>query len=193
YCKWLSAKTGRFYRLPTEAEWEYACRAGTTTAFSFGDNTDDLDDYAWHYDNADDKYHKVGEKKPNPWGLYDMHGNVMEWVLDQYVVDFYKQFEGKTTLRPIATAVEEYPRVARGGSFWDDPEELRSTARRASHPDWKDQDPQIPRSIWYQTQPWCPGFRVVRPLKVPDEEEAKLYEWDAAVIHEYQESSAGKE
>ncbi len=195
YCKWLSAKTGRFYRLPTEAEWEYACRAGSTTAFSFGDNADDLDDYGWYYDNSDsgEKYHKVGLKKPNPWGLYDMHGNVMEWVLDQYKVDFYKQFEGKTTARPIAPAVGEYPQVARGGSFWDDPERLRSAARLASNISWKSEDPQIPQSIWYETHPWCPGFRVVRPLKVPDEEEAKLYEWDTKVIHEYHESQAGKE
>ena len=83
YCVWLTKKTGHYYRLPTEAEWEYACRAGTSTAFSFGDNSDGIDDYAWYYDNADEAYHKIGKKKPNPWGLHDMHGNVSEWVLDQ--------------------------------------------------------------------------------------------------------------
>ena len=71
FCNWLSEKTGRYYRLPTEAEWEYACRAGTKTAYSFGESPDKLDDFAWHYGNSDEVYHKVGKKKPNPWGLFE--------------------------------------------------------------------------------------------------------------------------
>ncbi len=193
YCKWLSAKTGRYYRLPTEAEWEYACRAGTTTAYSFGDDVSKLDEYGWHFENSEDGYQKVGLKKPNPWGLYDMHGNVAEWVVDQYVPDYYKQFAEKTTARPLAPATKLFPRAARGGCWDDDPDRLRSAARNASSADWRMQDPQIPQSIWYLTEVYCPGIRLVRPLKVPDEEEAKLYEPDVAAVREYQEAQAGKE
>jgi formylglycine-generating enzyme required for sulfatase activity len=168
YCKWLSAKTGRYYRLPTEAEWEYACRAGTKTAYSFGDDKAKLKEYAWNYDNSGDKYHKVGQKKPNPWGLYDMHGNVCEWVQDQYVPDFFAQFAGKpAVVNPLSVPKKEYPMAVKGGSWDDDAEKLRSAARRGSEPDWKIQDPQIPKSIWYFTDARFVGFRVVRPLEAP--------------------------
>ncbi len=108
YCRWLSAKTGRYYRLPTEAEWEYACRAGTNTAYSFGNDPAKLGEYAWFADNSDDKYHRVATKKPNPWGLYDMHGNVSEWVIDQYVADFYGKTAGKVAKDPLAPDTKEY-------------------------------------------------------------------------------------
>jgi formylglycine-generating enzyme required for sulfatase activity len=193
YCKWLSAKTGRYYRIPTEAEWEYACRAGTKTAYSFGDDPAKLGDYAWYFDNSGDKYHKIGQKKPNPWGLYDMHGNVAEWTLDQYVPDFYKQFAGKTTSNPWARPTTEYPRVVRGGSWDDDAAGLRSAARRGSNKDWKMQDPQIPQSIWYLTDANFVGFRVIRPLRVPSAEEAKAYEPDPDVLKEFRAAEAGKQ
>ena len=178
YCKWLSAKTGYYYRLPTEAEWEYACRAGTKTAFSFGDDPADLDDYGWHYGNSDDKYHKVGQKKPNPWGLYDMHGNVAEWVLDQYTQDGYAQFAGKSLKNPILTPKKIDPRTVRGGSWFDDADRARSAARTGSSLDWKAQDPQIPQSVWYLTDAEWVGFRVVRPLRKPSAEEAMKYDID---------------
>jgi formylglycine-generating enzyme required for sulfatase activity len=178
YCKWLSVKTGRYYRLPTEAEWEYACRAGTKTAYSFGDETDRLAEYAWNFDNSEEKYHKVGGKKPNPWGLHDMHGNVAEWTLDQYIPDYYQQFAGKIVKEPLAIPTRLYPQAVRGGSWDDDPAALRSAARRGSNKDWKQQDPQLPQSIWYFTDALFLGFRVVRPLVEPSEaEKAKI--WDA--------------
>jgi formylglycine-generating enzyme required for sulfatase activity len=177
FCKWLSAKTGRYYRLPTEAEWEYACRAGTTTAWSFGDDPEQLGDYAWYTDNSEEKYKKIGLKKPNPWGLHDMHGNVAEWVLDQHTTDFYGKFAGKTAVNPLAIPLTEYNRVVRGGGFDSDAAATRSAARNASNLDWKQQDPQIPQSIWYLTDALSVGFRVVRPLVEPSEEELKT-KWD---------------
>jgi formylglycine-generating enzyme required for sulfatase activity len=176
YCVWLSAKTGRYYRLPTEAEWEYACRAGTNTAWSFGNDSSTLGEHAWFADNSDGKYHPVGKKTPNPWGLYDMHGNVAEWVLDQYAADSYAKSEGKS-VDPLVVPLTEYPRAVRGGG-WDDPANmLRSAVREGSNLDWKQQDPQIPQSIWYFTDALGVGFRVVRPLTEPSEEE-KAAKWD---------------
>jgi len=190
YCKWLSAKTGRYYRLPTEAEWEYACRAGTTTAYSFGDDEEKLAEYAWFADNSDDKYQKVGKKKPNPWGLHDMHGNVAEWVLDRYDPDFYKTLVGKKVVNPWnpPDPKQEWGRVVRGGSWTDDADRLRSAARTASHKDWKMQDPQIPQSIWYLTDANFVGFRVVRPLKLPTPEEAAKYDPEPEVVQEYRQA-----
>ena len=175
FCKWLGAKTGRYYRLPTEAEWEYACRAGTTTAYHFGDDASQLEDYAWFYDNSE-AYAKVGKKKPNPWGLYDMHGNVSEWVLDQHLPDFYASDAGRAKL-PLAIPTTLYPRVVRGGGWDDDPDWLRSASRITSSEEWKLQDPQLPQSIWYHTDALSVGFRVVRPLTEPSESE-RAEKWE---------------
>lgn len=181
YCHWLSAKTGHFYRLPTEAEWEYACRAGTTTAYFFGDDPKDLDDYAWSAKNSDFKYQKVGKKKPNPWGLCDMYGNVVEWCLDQYDPNYYRQFATATAENPWNRATKPYPHVVRGGS-WDDDDAalLRSAARRASDRAWKAQDPQLPKSIWYHSDAQFVGFRIIRPLKVPSADDIVRY-WTSGV------------
>jgi formylglycine-generating enzyme required for sulfatase activity len=168
YCQWLSAKTGEFYRLPTEAEWEYACRAGTTTRYFFGKDVKKLGDYAWYEQNSDFKYQKVGKKKPNPWGLHDMYGNVTEWVLDQYDPDFYKKSAAQgPSLDPWNRASQPYPHSVRGGS-WDDEANLcRSAARRGSDRAWKMTDPQLPKSVWYFSDAQFVGFRIVRPLKLP--------------------------
>ncbi len=128
FCKWLYEKTGVFYRLPTEAEWEYACRAGTTTAYSFGDDPKLLDEYGWYKSNSNNGYKKIGTKKPNPWGLHDMHGNVMEWTLDQYVKDYYaKRAKGEVN-EAFPKVTELYPTSVRGGSWDDDATVCRSAA-----------------------------------------------------------------
>jgi len=178
YCQWLSAQTGHFYRLPTEAEWEYACRAGTTTAYSFGDDASKIGDYAWYYENSNEKYQKVGQKKPNDWGLHDMHGNVMEWVADRYEPKYFELIKNKNT-DPLLKPDGLYPRSVRGGGWDDDAEQLRSAARRGSTAAWKQQDPQLPKSIWYHTDARWLGFRIVRPLKTPSAEEMHFY-WNSA-------------
>jgi formylglycine-generating enzyme required for sulfatase activity len=161
YCDWLTEKTGRYYRLPTEAEWEYACRAGTKTAYSFGDDESQLDEYGWHIGNSNEKSQKIGLKKPNPWGLFDMHGNVAEWCVDQYDPQGYSKH---APANPFTLATKEYPQVVRGGSWDADPPMCRSAARDSSNPDWKMQDPQLPKSRWFHTDARFVGFRVVRPL-----------------------------
>ncbi|HEX4121888.1 MAG TPA: SUMF1/EgtB/PvdO family nonheme iron enzyme [Verrucomicrobiae bacterium] len=182
YCQWLSAKTGHFYRLPTEAEWEYAARAGTKTAYFWGDDPAQLGDYAWDADNSDYKYQKVGRKKPNPWGLYDILGNVDEWTLDQYDPNYYKRFTTLVT-EPWNKPTQTYPLAVRGGSWQDDADKLRSACRRGSSPDWKMQDPQLPKSIWYFTDAQFVGFRIIRPLKIPSTEEMFKY-WHLGVERE---------
>ncbi len=177
FCQWLSVQTGHFYRLPTEAEWEYACRAGTTTAYSFP--ADQIDQYAWYYDNSDGQYQPVGEKKPNPWGLHDMHGNVLEWTADQYEPDYLTRI-GEKANDPWLIPTRLYPRSVRGGGWDDDPELLRSAARRGSDEEWKMQDPQLPKSIWYHTDAIWLGFRIVRPVDVPSIDVMQAH-WNSAV------------
>ncbi len=179
FTKWLSMKTGRFYRLPTEAEWEYACRAGTTTAWSFGDDPSPIDRFAWHAGNSERRYHEVAQLEPNAWGLFDLHGNVAEWTLDAYA-DYAAPGEGELLANPIAWPLAEYPRSVRGGSWQNEPASLRCAARRGSELSWKRMDPQLPQSVWYHTNARFLGFRVVRPLIPPPGDEQAKY-WDPDV------------
>lgn len=190
YCRWLTMITGRYYRLPTEAEWEYACRAGSTTAYSFGNDESKLDDYAWFFDNSDGSSQKIMTKKPNAWGLYDMHGNLSEWVLEQYDVKTYTNRKPNSYGVPVKLAKGDgFGQVARGGNCEDDEvANLRSARRLYSETTWKQQDPQFPQSIWWVTDAAYVGFRVVRPLEPPKtEEEAKQYEPLPSVWIDYAE------
>ncbi len=168
YAQWLSAKTGHFYRLPTEAEWEYACRAASPPMLP------PLAEVAIY---GAQKYEKVGTKKPNAFGLYDMLGNVMEWTADQYEADAYAHPQ------PWVKSKTPYPHVARGGSWMDAPAKLTCTARTASDPSWKQQDPNIPRSIWYHTDAQGLGLRLVRPLQLPSLEEMHAF-WNNGVAED---------
>ena len=140
FCRWLSKKTGKTYRLPTEAEWEYACRAGVVDEKHVA--PDELAKQAWSAGNSDEKTHPVGTKPPNAWGLHDMAGNVGEWV---------------TPVDGDKTAL-----IARGGSYNDAAEEVGCGARATQDESWNETDPQDPKSKWWLSDGPFVGFRVVR-------------------------------
>jgi formylglycine-generating enzyme required for sulfatase activity len=139
FCQWLSKKTGQKYRLPTEAEWEYACRAGQATM----PKGDELGKVAWYWDNSDDKTHPVGKKQPNAWGFYDMLGNAAEYVT----------VPGEPgNAKPVAC----------GGSYDDKPEDVSPVARKRQDETWNSTDPQNPKSVWWLSDGPFVGFRIVR-------------------------------
>jgi formylglycine-generating enzyme required for sulfatase activity len=192
YTKWLSGLTGRFYRIPSESEWEYACRAGTDTPFSCGcGDPEALAEVAWFADNADDTTHPVGQKKPNAFGLHDMHGNVAEWVVDELVAGGYTK--PATLPQPVAaeTAIQWpvrlFPRVLRGGAYYDESTECRSASRKGSidvsddETDWKVADPNLPKSPWWYTEEPAlgVGMRIVRPFATPADAAARARWWEA--------------
>ena len=131
YCKWLSKKTGKSYRLPTEAEWEYACRGGTTTEYYWGDDMDGS--YCWYCSNSDSKLHPVGEKLPNPYGLYDMNGNVWEWCSDWYGENYYSHSSSTNPQGPSSGS----GRVWRGGCCYNYDHYCRSGIRYFYSPGYR--------------------------------------------------------
>ncbi|MFP4056239.1 MAG: formylglycine-generating enzyme family protein [Candidatus Brocadiia bacterium] len=160
FCTWLSLKTGKKYRLPTEAEWEYACRAGSQAAYFFGDDPAQLAQYAWYEENAEEMTHEVAQKKPNPWGLYDILGNVREWVHDYYSPDTYaQQAKNNPAVEPTGPDNGEV-HVARGGAWDCPPEELRCADRAYQEDWWQFEDPQEPKSKWWLPKMGFIGFRV---------------------------------
>ncbi|HEX4609689.1 MAG TPA: formylglycine-generating enzyme family protein [Urbifossiella sp.] len=169
YCHWLRKQTGRAYRLPTEAEWEYAARAGSPAAYSFGDDPQPLGEYAWFRGNSADAdhprgtTHKVGTRKSNGFGLSDMYGNVAEWTLDQYDPKGYEvRAKNPLSFQPVTVPTDRrWSHVARGGSWADAAGRCRSAARRVSDPSWQRWDVEIPPSIWWLTGMDVIGFRVV--------------------------------
>lgn len=168
YCKWLYEKTGVFFRLPTEAEWEYACKAGTATP------TLPLNKTAYYKDNSGGKFHKVKSLQPNAWGLYDMLGNLSEWTLDQYDAGALEKMADNTT-DPLTPPASRYPKVVKGGSYLDDAKVLRCSNRIASETAWNKRDPQIPKSRWWLTDGMFMGFRLVRPARQPSAEDIQKF------------------
>ncbi len=187
YTKWISGITGQQYRLPSEAEWEYAARAGSTTPYSFAAGKS-LDDYAWYAANADDELQMVGTKLPNTWGLHDMYGNVAEWVLDEYNEKHYSGLSAglsnqTTALEAVLWPKRRFPRVIRGGCWYDDAAQCRSAARHKSDDTaWVIEDPNLPVSPWWFTEEPTTGvgFRLLRPLASMDPAMKKKV-WDADI------------
>ena len=173
FCKWLSLITGNYYRLPTEAEWEYACRSGTSSDYYYGDDISLIDEYSWNKNNSDNSYQRVGQKIPNKWGLHDMLGNVSEWVADSYDDNIFKSKKLKKD--PFIFNESKYPKVYRGGSWNDEPSSLLTHKRFYSDNSLQKRYPQIPKSQWWNTDAPNIGFRIVRVNKDDSESRRNMF------------------
>jgi formylglycine-generating enzyme required for sulfatase activity len=162
FCKWLSDKEGVAYTLPTEAQWEYACRAGTTSTWSFGDHEGALDAHGWSAFNAEEKAHAVGQKRPNAWGLYDMYGNAWEWCTDRYDADYYG-----VSPKVDPPGADAGSRAMRGGCRVDGVGQLRSAARG-----WNGQD--VGNNVI--------GFRVIAAIRRASSSDAAAWEKSVAAL-----------
>lgn len=171
FCQWLYYKTGRFYRLPTEAEWEYACRLGRSDELAQGR----LPEFAWYAANAADKYHPMGTRKPNALGLYDLLGNVAEWTLDEFRDDYYDRLKAGQADNPWMKPAKKHNRTVRGGSYKSPSEVCTCSARMRSDPRWQARDPQIPKSKWWNPDSPFVGFRLVSPVKQPSPEAVEAF------------------
>jgi len=181
FTKWLTVKTGDFYRLPTEAEWEYACRAAQSGEYEPIESTQELNQFAWYRGNSNRKYHQPGNKEPNALGIHDMLGNVAEWTFDQYFEDYPSMLENEPADNPYLKPTELYPRAVRGGSWMDPADAASCLQRRGSDPAWKMRDPQLPKSLWWHTNAPFVGIRVVRPVNEPEAVDEMEEYWIEAI------------
>ncbi len=173
YCEWLYKKTGTFYRLPTEAEWEFTCLKGSTDI----ENSDDLIDVAWFFENSFEKFHKTGEKEANQFGIHDMLGNIAEWTADYYLSDenYIVFLKDSTATNPWIVPLRRHSRTVKGGSYDDNPEDCTCQSRLKSRSKWQARDPQIPKSKWWNPDSPFVGFRIVQPVQQPTTIEIEDY------------------
>ncbi|TFG49192.1 MAG: formylglycine-generating enzyme family protein [Candidatus Brocadiia bacterium] len=172
FCKWLSMKTGGKYRLPTEAEWEYTCRAGTTNVYSFGNTAKELEDFTGYKADSDSGTFEAAKTNPNAWGLYDMSGNGYEWVYDFYSPTAYTEAaKKKPAINPKGPETGKV-HAARGGDYSSPIENLRCAARAFEEEWWRSGDPQLPKSKWWLPKMDFIGFRVARSVEADTKKES---------------------